>query len=417
MSLVATLMEENQDRLARSLARRQTSLSAPGERIAAAVGMRRTGKTCLMVQLMQDLRAQGVPESSMLFLNFEDDRLQPLDLQGAAGIIDGFYALAPENHDRMCHLFLDEVHALPDWSRLVRRLQDTRKVRLYLTGSSARMLSREIATELRGRSLATEVWPFSFKEWLSAAEPGQAVRLPRPPYGQKALDQLRPKLLAYLEAGGFPEVRHLDPALRLRILQDYVDVVVFRDVVERHGIGNLALARYLTRTLLRSVGRAVSLNKLHNDLRSQGRGVAKDSLYQYLAFFEDAYLCFAVPMHERSPRKVETAPKKIYAVDPGLVTAFRMAAEDLGQRFENLVYLDLRRQGCEVAYYLTRSRREVDFVARHPDGREELIQACWDTSDPETLRREQEALAEAQQELGLAGRLVTPAAYLEQQAG
>jgi hypothetical protein len=279
------------------------------------------------------------------------------------------------------------------------------------------MLSREIATELRGRSLATEVWPFSFKEWLAAAGPGQEVRLPRPPYGRKVLDQWRPRLLAYLEQGGFPEVRNLEPGLRLRILQDYVDVVVFRDVVERHGIGNLALARYLTRTLLRSAGRSVSLNKLHNDLRSQGRGVAKNSLYGYLAHFEDAYLCFAVPVHERSSRRAEITPKKLYAVDPGLVTAFRMAAEDLGQRFENLVYLDLRRQGCEVTYYLTRSRREVDFVARHPDGRQELIQVCWDADDPETLAREQEALTEAQEELGLPGRLLTPAGYLEQQAG
>jgi predicted AAA+ superfamily ATPase len=333
-----------------------------------------------------------------------------------AGIIDGFYAMAPENHDRLCFLFLDEVHALPDWSRLVRRLQDTRKVRLHLTGTSARMLSREIATEHRGRSLATEVWPYSFKEWLRAGGPGGELRLPRPPYGQRVLDQFRPRLLAYLEEGGFPEVRNLDPALRLRILQEYVDVVVFRDVVERHRIANLALARYLTRTLLRGVGRSLSINKIHNDLKSQGRGTGKNTLYEYLAYFEDAFLCFAVPLHEASPRKAETALKKIYAVDPGLVTAFRMGAEDLGQRFENLVYLDLRRQGCEVSYYLTRSGREVDFLARHADGRRELLQACWDAGDPETLRREREALAEAREELGLEGRLVTMASYLEQQA-
>jgi hypothetical protein len=366
---------------------------------------------------MQDLVAQGVPASSLLFLNFEDDRLQPLDLKGAAGIIDAFYAEVPENHDRSTYLFLDEVHALPEWSRLVRRLQDTRKARLFLTGSSARMLSREIATELRGRSLATEVWPYSFSEWLSAREPGKEMRLPRPPFGQRALDRLRPVLLAYLEEGGFPEVYGLDPATRLRLLQDYVDVVVFRDVVERHGITNLTLARYLTRTLLRNVGRSLSLNKLHNDLRSQGRSVGKDTLYEYLGYFEDAFLCFPLPLHEASPRKAETAPKKIYGIDPGLIAAFRMGADDLGQRFENLLYLDLRRQGCELAYYLTASRREVDFLARYPDGRRELIQACWDAGDPETLRREAEALDEAKAELGLEGRIVTMGRYLEQQAG
>ena len=413
MVLIPTLMEENQARLARPLVRRSLRLEAPGERIGVAIGMRRAGKTCLLIQTMQDLVAQGAPASSILFLNFEDDRLQPLDLEGAARIIDAFYAFAPDNHDRVAHLFLDEIHALPEWSRLVRRLQDTRKVRIYLTGSSAKLLSREIATELRGRSLATEVWPYSFPEWLAASDSQVLDGLPRPPYGQRTLDRLRPLLTGYLDAGGFPEVRGLDALLRLRILQDYVDVVVFRDVVERHGIANLPLARYLTRTLLRNVGRSLSLTKLHNDLRSQGRLVSKDALHAYLNHFEDAFLCFAVPLHDASPRKAETAPKKMYCVDPGLVAAFRMGAEDLGQRFENLVYLDLRRQGCEIFYYLTASRREVDFLVRHPDGRQELIQVCWDIRNPETLQREQEALDEAKAELGLEGRILTMASYLE----
>ena len=412
--LVPTLMEENQARLARPLVRRVQRLEASGGRIGVAIGMRRTGKTCLMIQAMQDLVAQGAPEASILFLNFEDDRLQPLGLEGAARIIDEFYTLAPANHDRVTHLCLDEIHALPDWSRLVRRLQDTRQVRLYLTGSSAKLLSREIATELRGRYLATEVWPYSFGEWLAAGDPARLSSFPKPPYGQKALDALRPSLIAYLDEGGFPEVRGLDPYLRLRILQDYVDVVVFRDVVERHGISNLPLARYLTRTLLRSIGRSLSLTKLYNDLRSQGRRISKDALHDYVDHFEDAFLCFAVPLHEASPRKAETAPKKIYGIDPGMVAAFRMGAEDLGQRFENLVYLDLRRKGGDVAYYLTRSRREVDFLVRHADGRQELIQACWDAREPATLQREQEALEEAQEELGLPGRIVTMASYLEE---
>lgn len=407
--LVPTLMEENHGRLGRPLAARELRLDAPGDRIRVAIGMRRTGKTCLLIQTMKDLLADGVPESSILFLNLEDDRLQPLDQEGGTRIIDDFFSCMPENHDRETHIFLDEVHALPGWSRLVRRLQDTRRARLYLTGSSAKLLSREIATELRGRSMATEVWPFGFREWLAASgHPGA----PAMPLGQRAVDQLRPRLLEYLDQGGFPEVRGLEPTLRLRILQDYVDVVVLRDVTERHGITNLSLARYFTRTLLRSAGRSLSVNKLYNDLRSQGRQVSKDSLYEFLAHFEDAFLCFAVPLHESAPRKAETAPKKIYGVDPGLVAAFRMGAGDLGQRFENLVYLDLRRRGCDVAYYLTGSRKEVDFLAAYPDGRMELVQACWDARNPETLSREEEALAEAKAELGLEGRILTPETYL-----
>lgn len=410
--LVTTLVEENRARLARILVARDARLQAPAGRIAAAIGMRRTGKTCLMIQAMQRLAASGVPTSSMLFVSFEDDRLMPLDPSQGAALIDAFYRRYPENHDRRCHLFLDEIQMLPEWSRLLRRLHDTRDVSLFVTGSSARMLGQEIATELRGRSLATEVWPYGLTEWLRA----QGQTLPAPPHGQRSRDRALASLKTYLDQGGLPDTVGCDLATRQAMLRDQVDVVLLRDIVERHGITNLALARYLTRTMFGSVGRSVSLNKLYNDLQSQGRKVGRDTLHDYLGHFEDAFLFFAVPLHDSAPRRSETAPKKVYAADPGLVKAYRLGNEDLGQRFENLLYLDLRRQGAELAYYLTRSRREVDFLAQYPDGRSELLQVCWDASEEATRTRELDALTEAQAETGLPGRLVTPASWLEELA-
>ena len=256
------------------------------------------------------------------------------------------------------------------------------------------------------------MWPFSFREYLRARE----LTLRSKVLGQPTFDRLSAWLREYLETGGFPEVVNLEPWIRRRILQDYVNVVVLRDVVERHGITNVALARYLTRLLLRCSGRSFSVNKAFNDLKSQGRKVAKSTLYEYLGFFEDAFLCFAVPLHERSARKAETAPRKVYSIDPGLVTAFQAEpAEDRGQRFDNLIYLELRRAGYEVSYYQTRSGFEVDFLATRPDGRHELLQVCFDSSDPRTLHREQRALAEAEEELNLAGRLVTARTFLEEE--
>lgn len=299
---------------------------------------------------------------------------------------------------------------MADWSRVLRRLLDTRDVRLTVSGSSARMLSREIATELRGRSLSVEVWPYSFDEWLRAG----GREFARPPHGQAARDELMGQLRRYLNEGGLPDTVDADLASRQRILRDHLDVVLFRDIVERNGITNLPLVRYLMRTLLASAGRTVSLHKLYNDLQSQGRKVGKDTLHAYLGHFEDAYLVFPVGLHDAAPRRAENAPRKMYAIDTGLLPAARLGAEDLGQRFENLVYLDLRRQGADVWYYQTRERREVDFWVTHLDGRSELVQACWDKSDPETRAREQTALDEACAETGLSGRIVTPTGWLDE---
>lgn len=411
---IRTLLEEFRARLGRDQVHREADLSGIEGKIDVVIGMRRAGKTWYLFQEINRLLATGTPLDSILYLNFEDDRLYPLTLDGAVALVDAFYALFPENHDRLCHLFFDEVHQVDQWARWVRRLLDTRSVKLYLTGSSAKLLSQEIATELRGRAYSTEIWPYSLSEFLAArGQRGQRSLL-----GRAALDKLLAQLNAYLRAGGFPEVVGLDDWQRTRVLQDYVDVVVFRDVVERHGITNVSVAKYLTRTLLRSVGRSFSVNKVFNDLKSQGRRLGKNTLYEYMAHFEDAYLTFAVPRFDPSPRRTENAPRKIYAVDPGLAAAFMPpTTEDLGQRFENLVYLDLRRAGCEVTYYLTRQRREVDFVAKHRDGRVELVQACYDTSDPQTLERESRALQEARKELGLEGSIVTPESYLQSHFG
>ena len=408
--LVRTLFDEQKTRLARRLVPRDLAFPSAEERIDVAVGMRRVGKTCFLTQTAKRLLASGVPEESVLYVSFDDDRLEPLSSSRAAQLVDGFYSVFPENHGRKCHLFLDEIHVVEGWSRLVRRLFDTKNARLYLSGSSAKLLGTEIATELRGRALATEVWPFSFKERLAAAGVSTDVSV----LGRRTLDQLRKRLREHLLEGGFPEIVTTGGAERIRLLQDYAETVVLRDVVERHGITNVSSARYLARLILRGIGRAFSVHKAYSDLRSQGRRLAKDTLYEYLAHLEDAFLCFAVPLYDRSTRRSENAPRKIYAVDTGLAAAFNFtAAEDLGPLFENLVFLDLRRAGKRVFYYLTADRREVDFVAVDAKGKAELIQVCWDASNAETLKREETSLAAAKKELKLPGRLVTPDSYLE----
>lgn len=379
-------------------------------KIKAVIGMRRTGKTYFLLQYIKSLTKDTIPLSRILYLNFEDDRLLPCSQQKLRELLDDFYALYPENHDHLCYLFLDEIQNVEEWAIVIRRYYDTRKVQIYLTGSSAKLLSKEIATSLRGRSISIEIWPYSFTEYLAAHKVSVDTKV----IGKKIHDQSMKHFHQYLNCGGFPETIFLEDSDRIRILQDYVDVVIFRDIIERHKINNIILIKYIIKTLLKNIGSGFSVNKFFNDLKSQGFSVGKMTIHDYLSYIEDAYLAFTLPLYSESIRQTQTNPKKIYAVDTGLVNAYSTSvSKNSGHLFENLVYLDLRRQNHEVFYYLTRSRYEVDFLSRSLDGNLHLYQVVWDINDPDTMQREMRALEEAEKELGIKGKLITPQVYIQ----
>lgn len=378
------------------------------QKIDVVIGMRRCGKTHFVYQYAKGLLAEGVPLTHVLYIDFEDDRLLPMSAKELAQLIDAFYAHYPDNHDELCYLLFDEIQNVEAWPLLMRRLSDSKKVKIVLTGSSSKLLSKEIATSLRGRSIATEIWPFDFNEYLTALGQDRAAMK-----GQKGIDQMNALLTRYLLEGGFPEVVGINPSDRNRILQDYVHVVILRDIVERHGITNIVLVRQLIKTLLKNVASALSVHKCFNDLKSQGLAVSRQSLYDYLSYIEDAYLAFSVPLYSESFRKTQSNPKKWYVVDSGLALASSMGMQhNLGRLFENLIYLDLRRQGHEIYYYLTADRYEVDFFTKDREGQCHLYQVSWDVDDSATMEREMRALKAAEQELGLSGQLITPAVYL-----
>jgi predicted AAA+ superfamily ATPase len=411
MTILPTLIEEFHEKLieVKKSIPRTASFAQAENLIKVAIGMRRAGKTYFALQKAQELLQNQIPPESILYINFEDDRLLPMDHKEMGRLLDAFYTLFPENHNRECFLFLDEVQNVPDWALVIRRLFDSKKVQIYLTGSSGKLLSTEIATSLRGRSVETEIWPYSFHEFLRSHE----IQVPKPPFGKKSEDLLRKQLLSYLQLGGFPAVQHVSPAERLTILQGYVETVIFRDIVERHKVSNLTLLHYFIRFLLKNVGAPFSINKFYNDIKSQGHKVGKDTLYNYLDYLEDAYLLFAVPHFTESVREMQTTSKKIYTIDSGLLNAnsFNFSS-NFGKLFENLLYLDLRRQGYEVFYYKTNSGYEIDFVAKSKEDKLHLFQAVWDQEDPETRQREERALQAAENELGIKGTIIDLATYL-----
>lgn len=414
--LLMSLQDEFRDNLSQigDTIPRDFAFTKIKNKIKVAIGMRRSGKTNILLQTAYSLIQKGVELNQILFIDFEDDRLLPCDQKKLADMLETFYALYPQNYEKKCYIFLDEIQNVFDWALVIRRFYGTKNVEIFLSGSSAKLLSKDIHTALRGRSIASEVWPFSFYEYLKAIN----FQIPKLPFAQRSTDQLLKQLTDYLTHGGFPETIGLDNLERRTILQGYVELVISKDIIERYNVQNIALLKYLIQTLLKNIGSHFSIHKFSKDIKSQGLTGTKNTLYEYLGYLEDAYLVFPISLYSESLRKVQSNSRKIYAVDPGLANAYIFSKnKNYGHLFENIFYLFLRRAGCKIYYYLTATERyEIDFLVQEPDGGLHLYQVCWDTSDKQTIERELRALDIAKNELGIDGTLVTPEFFINQMA-
>jgi len=360
------------------------------------IGMRRTGKTYRMFQRMRELVAAGVDRHRILYLNFEDDRLGSVDADFLRAVDEAYFRAYPASGQALSYYFFDEIQYVEGWERFVRRVLDRRDVRIYLSGSSSKLLSREVATSMRGRAIETRIHPFSFSEFVRA----KGLALPENPdlVGRKQRALLEHELSNYLAVGGFPAVQGLDERERRQVLQGYVNIVVLRDVVERHGLTGIAVLRYLTRRLLSSSAGHFSVNKFHNELKSQGLKCGKDTLHDYLQHLEDAFLFAGMFLETPSERRRMVNPRKMYAADHGLVWACVPPGGNWGEgrALENAVYTELLRRGHEPHYGITANGFEIDFVVTHPDGCRLAIQVCADPGEASTLARELRALADTE---------------------
>ena len=385
--------------------RRDVTVKSHHGMVSVLVGMRRTGKTWLCFQQMHDLVKQGTPRDRILYVNFEDDRLAGATTEQLQWLTEFYYARKPSNREVTCHFFLDEIQNVPGWEKFARRLLDSENAQITITGSSAKLLSKEIATCLRGRALTTEVFPLDFREFAEFHDisiPGAGS------FGAVARSRAMQAVAAYLSTGGFPAVQDMDPDMRREVLQNYVDTVLLRDVIERHGVTNVPALRALSRHLLQNPATGFSATRFHGQLKSEGLACTRDTLHLLLGHLEDSYLAFPVELFSRSAQRRRVNPRKTYLVDTGLLGAFSMGMTgDQGARLENLVFLALRRRGLQVSYGITEGGHEVDFVYRQGE-RQQLVQACWSVEQAHTRTREIRALkALAAEQPGAACTVVT----------
>lgn len=392
----ADIIADSSRLLPSSYTPREIVCAAVPKKATVAIGMRRTGKSYFLYQKIAELIKQGTPASAILLVNFEDDRLSGMTGKQLRELIEEYFRTFPQCRTDGCVFVFDEIHVVNDWQRVIRTILDHEKAQVFLSGSSAKMLSTEIATSLRGRSMTVEVFPFSFSEYLShkSVHHTSIVNVPA-----EARSRLQHELRNYLTQGGFPEVTNLEPNIARDVLQGYVDTVILRDVLERHSITSIVPLRQMTLQILSNPSSLLSLNKLHGDLRSRGISVSKDTIYAIAAHLEDAYLFQGIGIHSSSERVRQTNPRKVYPIDTGLSLAYiRTSQRDTGKILETATFLCLRRLCKRIDYYRTIEGYEVDFILGGNDFEDILIQTCAHMDTPEAREREVRALRSGMKE-------------------
>lgn len=361
---------------------RSYTLPLGSGKIITLVGVRRSGKTFLLFELIDELKAQGVQPEQIIYLNFEDDRLHPIQNVELDLILHAHGELFPHTINKKRYLFFDEVQNVPDWQRYVRRIYDTENVEIFLTGSSSKLLVRDISTALRGRTIFREVFPLSFNEFL------HFKGLSYTPYSRDDELRMHNALEEYVAWGGLPEVVLAEPSLRPLILEEYTSLLLFRDLIERYQVRNEPVMRYLLKLCFSNPATLISAHKVYRDLNSAGYKVSKNTIYEYLHYLEDAYIVFSCPLHTSSVRKQEQNPRKYYVIDTGLIQAYRAEPErDRGRKLENVVFLHERYSSKEIFYY--KNKHEIDLVVGEQPQR--FLNVTWSLEDRTTAKREYDA--------------------------
>ena len=330
----------------------------------------------------------------MIYINLEDERLLPLEVKDMDLFLRTFFEIHSDDKNEEIHLFLDEVQNVDNWETFVRRIMDTYNIQVYITGSSSKLLSKEIATSLRGRSLSTTILPFSFREYLKAGELEISKFL-----SSSKKDKIRSKLSIFLKFGSFPEITlEKDNDLMHKIIKEYVEVMLIQDIIERYNIKNTKLLKILFDGIISSTSSTFSIHKFFKFLRSQGMKISKNTLYQYVQYLEDAYAIIILRSFNFSARMVEQSLPKVYPIDPGFIlTHSTRFSRDLGKAMENVVAVELFRRRSEqpnqdIYYWKEQNGKEVDFVIKENLKITKLIQVCYDIDNFNTYRREIDSL-------------------------
>ena len=387
MDIKGYLIDKKQDIDALDIRARDLKLEPTINFITSIIGPRRAGKTYLIYEFIKEKQLK--PEE-YLFINFEDEdtiSFRREDLLKSPYLSKETYGKEPN------YLFFDEVQNLKEWERLVYTLYEKKRYRIVITGSSSKLLSKEIATSLRGRALTSTVFPLSFAEVLKAKNISLSMPLP-----SEKTSGIKYELSNYLINGGFPDIV-FDNAKPVQFFRQYLDLVVFKDLTERFGIRNIYVVKLLMNSILSAFGKEFSISKQYKTFKSMGINISQKTVYSYAQLFEDSFFCFFVPRFSTSLRKSSLSIKKVYLNDNGFVNL--SGDKERERQMENAVFLELlRRKGdYDIFYWKDYQQREVDFVISANGKPTSLVQVTYVSHKDELEERECSSLLLASKEL------------------
>lgn len=383
------------------------------KKIIAVSGPRRSGKTFLLFLIIKKLLAQKVAKERILYINFDDPRLLPFNARDMEDLFEAYFELYPSLKNKICFAFFDEIQNVKDWERSIRRIYDSQNFRVFLSGSSSKFLSKEIATSLRGRAINYELLPFSFKEILST----KGIEIKEDVFYSKERFTIKKILSQYLKEGGFPEVvLEKNKDVKIRILKEYLETMFFKDLVERFNVKNQSVLREMIRYLTSNISSLFSLNAFWKWIK-QTYPVGKRTLINYTSYLEEIGLFFFVKKISFSLKEQTQTPKKVYIIDNGLRTVYGFKfSEDQGKILENTVFLELKHRQVknpllEIFYWHDYQSKEVDFVLKEGRKIKQIIQVCANPEDFKVKTRELNSLLKASKVLKCKNLLVITSDY------
>lgn len=366
-------------------------------------GLRRSGKTTILYQVMDELEKNGVPQKAMLFINFEDP--------GFSGhltphLLDEVYRIYREEvyPTGKAYLFFDEVQVVPEWERWVTARNETEEAKIIVTGSSAQIMSRELATLLTGRHVDIRVHPLNFTEFLEF----NAIKIPEAPLSLTPPPEIQAALKTYLTWGGLPRVVLTENENNKRsLLRGYLDDILFKDIALRHDIRNMRLLREIAIYLLTQTSCRITYKRL-----AQVYDVSQSVIQNYCGYIEEAFLVNFLSIYSRKAAEINRNPKKTHCQDLGFRHIAKMSSTlELVKLIETCVYNQLSRQENDGIFYW-KGLGEIDLVLREGTELTQFIQVAYDGLDDESvLTRETRSLVEAHEKYPNARKFLITATW------
>ena len=355
-------------------------------------GVRRSGKSTLMLNQIKRLHKQGIPRNEILFVNLEDPRFTNyLSLELFEKIKEVYLEyLDPKAKP---YIFLDEVQNIKGWEKWVNKEVELKQSFITITGSNSSLLSSEIASVLTGRYISVDVYPLSFAEYLEFKQ--ISIKSKMDLVSKKI--ELNRELSNFLRDGGFPRLVDYPNDEKKELLGAYKNSILLKDIVARFKLKNFEVLNEITAFLLANVGIIQSITKLKNNF-----SISHEMASDYVDYLKKAYLIFEINKFDYSLKKQRVNEKKYYPIDLGLSNLMRVPNREFrGVDLEQVVFLELLRRGYKVYYYKSSKDLEIDFVVEKNNQIVQLIQVSKSIKDKKTYNREVAPFAKTKTELHL----------------